>query len=316
MLPAAIQTFTLAQKQFCWSGIGVRTTASADRNMAAHRHSFFQVFFVAAGTAVHEIGDRIFHASAGSIFFVSPYTVHRVVFPADSECYVIYFNAQFLQQGFGLPEVVTQEAQLYRLPELAPFIYQAGCSYRLDPAETAEARTRCRHIEEACRLRGMFDAAQARAELVLLLTLVGKKYQGEFRQFEAAGGADHFVDKRARAAIEFLKANFQRAVTLAEVAGRVNLTGTYLTHLLKQETGQSFKQLLDRMRLEHAKNLLAYTDTPLQKIAVDSGFLDQAHFARRFRAHAELTPGQFRRRHHAPLDEEALGDVPGQMQAG
>jgi AraC-like DNA-binding protein len=306
VLPKAIQTFSLAQKQFCWSGIGVRTTASADRNMAAHRHSFFQVFFVAAGSAVHEIAGRVFEAGPGSIFFVSPYTVHRVVFPSDAECYVIYFNGEFLHRSFGVTEVSGQDANLFRLPEVAPFVYQQFCSYRLDEAENAQARERCLRIEQACRLRGFFDAAQARAELVLLLTSVGKKYSEEFARIEKSGGSEAFVDRRARDAIEFLRKNFMRPLSLGEVAAKVNLTGTYLTHLLKHETGKTFKQLLDELRLEHAKNLLAYTDTAMQRIAAESGFLDQAHFARRFKAYAHVTPGQFRRTFHSPLDEGEL----------
>ena len=311
MLSRAIQTFSLAQKQFCWSGVGVRTTETADRNMAAHRHSFFQIFFVARGRAMHEIGDRIFQAESGSIFFVRPYTIHRVVFPEDSECYVIYFSAQFLQGTATLNgEAAPQDVELYRLPELAPFVYQAFCSYKLEAAEIGEARARCLQMADACSLRGIFDASRARAELTLLLTLVGKKYLTEFKRFEqAVEGADHYIDKRAKAAIAYVKRNFNKNLALSDVARTVNLTGTYLTHLLKQETGKSFKQLLDEFRLQNSKNLLAYTDEPLQRIATESGFLDQAHFSKRFKAHENLTPGQFRKRHHSLMASDDSRDA-------
>lgn len=304
-LSRAIQTFSIAQKNFCWSGFGVRSTANAERNMAPHRHSFFQIFFVASGTAVHEIAGHTHHAKSGSIFFVQPYTVHRAVFPADSECYVVYFSANFIQQHLGLPDdAAQQELELHRLPELAPFYFQSHCAYELDPAHTAEARERCLRMLEANARRGVFDAARARSELTLLLTLVGEKYLSEFQLHERSGGVRQVIDKRARAAVAFLAQNFQRSITLDEVAAKVHLTGTYLTHLLKQETGKTYKHMLDELRLEHSKQLLAYTDAPMLKIAEDSGFLDQVHFTKRFKAYTGTTPGQYRRSHNAPLRDQ------------
>ncbi|MGR0065834.1 helix-turn-helix transcriptional regulator [Bordetella bronchiseptica] len=306
MLARAVPTFSLAQKTFCWSGFGVRSTADAQRDMAPHRHSFFQVFFVAAGTAMHEMGGRTLHMRSGSIFFVPPYMVHRVVFPVDAECYVIYFSAHFIHQHSALPDdAALQNPDLPRLPELAPFYFQQHCNYQLDPAETAEARSHCLRMLEASTRRGVFDAARARAELTLLLTLVAAKYLPDFQQLERDGAAPSLIDRRARAAVAFLAQNFQRNIALDQVAAEVHLTGTYLTQLLKQETGKTYKQLLDELRLEHSKQLLAYTDISMLKVAEDSGFLDQVHFIKRFKLYTGLTPGQYRRLHHAPLREQA-----------
>lgn len=306
-LARAVPTFSLAQKTFTWSGFGVRSTADAERNMAPHRHSFFQIFFVASGTAVHEIAGHTHHARSGSIFFVPPYTVHRVSFPPDSECHVIYFSAQFIQQHLALPDdAAHQNPELSQMPELAPFYFQSHCSYQLDAAETAEARERCQRMLDANVRRGIFDAARARAELTLLLTQVGAKYLAEFQRHERSGGVQGLIDRRARAAVAYLTQNFRRNITLDDVAAQVHLTGTYLTHLLKQETGKTYKHLLDELRLEHSKQLLAYTDVPMVKVAEDSGFLDQVHFTKRFKLYTGLTPGQYRRLHHAPLQDQTV----------
>ncbi len=296
-----LQTFSLLQKQFCWSGIGIRNTDSADPAMPPHRHSFFQVVFVADGVAVHEFGAQTLQARAGSIFFISPFVVHRLMFKPDTECYVIYFDAQFLKHGFGAPEIVAEDSQLYQMPELAPFVYQRHCSYQLSTEEIAYVRARCIRIGQACASRGFFDAVEARAELTQILTCVGKKYLDSFRNIDRASGDGHLLDQRARKAIAYLKQNFQHEVPLDEVAREVHLTGNYLTVLLKRETGRSFKQILDELRLENSKALLAYTDAPIKRIAVESGFLSQAHFARRFKSFTSITPGHFRRKHHAPM---------------
>ncbi|MDO9405082.1 MAG: AraC family transcriptional regulator [Polaromonas sp.] len=297
----SIQTFSLEHKQFCWSGVGARSTEAADPDMQPHRHSFFQIFFVAAGSANHEIGDRVYEAGPGSIFFISPYTVHRVSFPDDAECYVLYFSAHGVHEGFSPSEATAYDEQLLRRPELAPFVYQSRCSYRLDAEDIARARHLCRRIQACCLEKGPYDAAQARAEMVLLLTLVAKKYADTFKALQQDACINSVIDSRVRAALDFIHRNFARSMTLNDVATHVHLTGTYLTHLLKQELGKSFKQILDEARLENSKNLLAYTDHRMQKIAAQSGFIDQAHFAKRFKAYTHLTPGQFRRQHQSAL---------------
>jgi len=305
MLTRAVPTFSLAQKTFCWSGFGVRSTADAQRDMAPHRHSFFQIFFVAAGTAMHEMAGRTLRMRSGSIFFVPPFMAHRVVFPADADCYVIYFSAHFILQHLALPDdAAHQNPDLLRLPELAPFYFQQHCNYQLDDTETSEARAHCHRMLEASTRRGVFDAARARAELTLLMTMVAAKYLPDFQRHERAGAVPNLIDKRARAAVAFLAQNFRHNITLDQVAAEVHLTGTYLTQLLKQETGKTYKHLLDELRLEHSKQLLAYTDISMLKVAEDSGFLDQVHFIKRFKLYTGLTPGQYRRLHHAPLQEQ------------
>jgi AraC family transcriptional regulator len=56
---------------------------------------------------------------------------------------------------------------------------------------------------------------------------------------------------------------------------------------------------LRRCRLTRAAALLAQADRPLADIAADSGFFDQAHFARRFKHAYGVSPGRYRA-HAAP----------------
>lgn len=292
---------SLLHKPFCRSGIGIRDGESADPTMPAHRHSFFQVVFVAGGHAVHEIGDQVFQATAGSIFFVPPEVVHRLRYTRETECYLLYFDAAFLRQGQVLLEAVNEQSLLNQLPELAPFVYQSRCAYQLDPGEVEQMRARCKAIAKACASRTVYDAIDARAELALLLSLVGRKYLPQFRRLDQEGAEAASHDSRARKAIAFMKKNFRSNPGLEDVAREVNLSGDYLTLLLKRETGQSFKQMLDGLRLENSKSMLAYTDAPIKKIAVECGFVNPAHFARRFKSWMAVTPGHFRRRHHEHL---------------
>ena len=52
-------------------------------------------------------------------------------------------------------------------------------------------------------------------------------------------------------------------------------------------------------RLNVARKLLETTDRLLADIAQESGFYDQSHMTRAFKAIRHTTPGQYRREHRA-----------------
>jgi AraC family transcriptional regulator len=53
------------------------------------------------------------------------------------------------------------------------------------------------------------------------------------------------------------------------------------------------KEIL-RVRVEHAKTLLAETDETLKSVAADLGFRSLAHFAYVFRRETGITPAEYR----------------------
>jgi AraC family transcriptional regulator, transcriptional activator of pobA len=297
MSASAIRTFTLAEKRFCWDGFGIRTTeAGAEGDMAPHRHNFFQIFFLASGRATHEIGGQMTSASAGRIFFVSPYTIHRVQFPTDAFCYVLYIDASYLRKLVLLPHLSEDDPSSYSVPEMLPFLNHTAEGYQLNDNTAEDVQARCNRMLMASSRKGLFDQAEIRSELTLLMTSVARQQFGASRIQPADHATKSVHSRHVRAALSFLKENFHRPLCLQEVADRVHLTETYLTHLLKNETGKSFKPLLEQYRLENAKNLLCYSDLPLKSIAFASGFLDHAHFGKRFKAYTQETPAQFRKR--------------------
>jgi transcriptional regulator GlxA family with amidase domain len=64
----------------------------------------------------------------------------------------------------------------------------------------------------------------------------------------------------------------------------------------EQATGMSPLEYVHTLRLEEAKQMLEVTDQPIEAIANEVGYEDAGFFARLFRRHVELTPGQYRRR--------------------
>ncbi len=109
--------------------------------------------------------------------------------------------------------------------------------------------------------------------------------------FSAVPGKNNELIKKA---ILYLSKHYMDPLTLEDAAQQVGLNPAYFSTLFKQSCGTSFKEYLNRIRIEEAKRLLSNTDYPILSIAMSVGFEDQSYFAKVFKKYTGLTPKQFR----------------------
>jgi len=95
---------------------------------------------------------------------------------------------------------------------------------------------------------------------------------------------------------EFIAANLERELTIAQLAEVASLSQFHFARAFKAAVGQSPHQYVSAYRLDHAKELLTRWDQSLLDIAVALNFSSQANFTRAFRKSTGMTPGQYRRR--------------------
>jgi AraC family transcriptional regulator len=103
-------------------------------------------------------------------------------------------------------------------------------------------------------------------------------------------------------AVQSLETDFARDLSLAELAAQAQLSRSHFVQAFRQRTGHAPHQYLLRVRLSHARKLLAQEDQELSlsEIAAACGFSDQAHLSRHFRRAFGTTPAAFRRRQRRP----------------
>ncbi len=103
--------------------------------------------------------------------------------------------------------------------------------------------------------------------------------------------------RRMEKLIDFMNANFNRPVRLAEAAELVNMAETAFSRFFKAKTGINFVDFLNDIRLGHASRLLIDTKTSIADIAVACGFSSISNFNRTFKREKGLTPKDFRGKH-------------------
>ena len=104
--------------------------------------------------------------------------------------------------------------------------------------------------------------------------------------------------RRIQEAVVFIEANFASMMTREEVARVAGLSPFHFSRLFHALVGLTPHQYLLRCRLRNAQELLSTNEErSVADIAAETGFADQAHFARHFRSAFAKSPQEFRRAH-------------------
>jgi AraC-like DNA-binding protein len=97
-------------------------------------------------------------------------------------------------------------------------------------------------------------------------------------------------------AILYIKRNLDKPISRDQVARVCHLSPSYFSHLIKEGTGYTYSELLNRFRIDHACSLLERSSLSASEIAYSSGFNDQSYFTKVFRKIKGMPPGQYRAR--------------------
>ena len=96
---------------------------------------------------------------------------------------------------------------------------------------------------------------------------------------------------------EFIRENYaDSAISLHRVAEEVGFSPNHFSTVFSQETGQTFVEYLNAVRIEAAKQLLTCGNSRMSDIAFDVGYQDSHYFSYLFKKHIGVSPREYRSR--------------------
>ena len=97
-----------------------------------------------------------------------------------------------------------------------------------------------------------------------------------------------------RRGIAYISEHFREDITLKSVASSVGVTPSHLSRVLNKGNTSGFSELLNTLRIYHAKQLLETTNLSISEIAFESGYNSIRNFNRFFYRHLGCTPKEIR----------------------
>lgn len=106
----------------------------------------------------------------------------------------------------------------------------------------------------------------------------------------------HFTynSRRIEKAFEYMNNNYDKPITLGEVARLVSMTEVSFSRFIKKRTGNTFIDSLNEIRLGHASRMLIDTTHSVSEISYHCGFNNISNFNRIFKKKKTCTPKEFR----------------------
>lgn len=95
----------------------------------------------------------------------------------------------------------------------------------------------------------------------------------------------------------FILQNYNKDLTIDDIAENVYLTPTYLCHLYKKTTGRTLNQFILEVKMNKAKRMLTNTTLNIGEIASQLGYSNQGYFSKTFTKYFGMNPSTFRNKH-------------------
>ena len=143
-------------------------------------------------------------------------------------------------------------------------------------------------LAETLKLKENGYALRADGLLQLILAALVKISSGDVRRIRNET-PDYCAEVR-----RFIETNYQRKISVKDIAESIGLERSYLSTLFAQGTGSSIKRSLIEYRIGKARELLRSTAWTVQEIAASVGYDEYATFEKRFRLETGQSPTEFR----------------------
>jgi AraC-like DNA-binding protein len=100
---------------------------------------------------------------------------------------------------------------------------------------------------------------------------------------------------QVNALVNRIMRDYARPLSAAELAAELGMSESRFSRFFRRGTGNTFTDFVNRIRVDHAGQLLMETDRAVTHICYEVGFNNVANFNRRFLEIKGMTPSEFRR---------------------
>ncbi|MCM1507786.1 MAG: AraC family transcriptional regulator [Ruminococcus flavefaciens] len=118
-------------------------------------------------------------------------------------------------------------------------------------------------------------------------------YTNKMRRIKLNG----VFSKQIVRAVDYIICHIHSRILLNDVAEHLKISPAYLSRLFRQETGETFSEYVNRMKIEEASSLLLYTECTDIEISNMLSYSSQSYFIKVFRKYTGLTPKHYKRQY-------------------
>ena len=258
--------------------------------MPTHSHEFLELNYLLQGKCTQWIGQEKIQMKQGDLLMIDPGTGHSIDKLGEQD---ILINILIKSDAINT-KVLQRMAQRHSL--ITDFLLTVGKKnsrhrpyLHFSTADNQRISTCLSYL-----LADYFGDETPKFEKVELWLLV---ILAELEDIMSSEAGELPFNKKVIDALEIIDSEYA-SITLEGLGKQLNFNKNYLSNLLKQETGLTFKEWLTKRRLQKAYDLLIGTDKPIEKIVAELGITSPSYFFKIFKNEYGETPNHIRKKMH------------------
>ncbi len=257
-------------------------------SMEYNRHDHFEMVYVKKGEGVFEVSGQPVPIGANDILIIKPNQMHKLTVKSEAGC-------QFIVLRFKFEGRFNHEYSEVSLEDFLNFVRgkESGSYIALKVNQKNEI---INLLNKIVKEKATVEIGSDFLSYLLILELFVHLSRVLKMEWEnSIKGESPKLKELIRIAVEFIYNNFEREISVQDIANYVFLSTGYFTRAFKEETGISPINYLRKVRIDRALELLVETDLKVGEIALNVGFTNQQRFNEVFKKHLKTTPLQYRK---------------------
>ncbi|MHC4885251.1 MAG: helix-turn-helix domain-containing protein [Planctomycetota bacterium] len=254
-----------------------------------HTHDYYEFFFCTGGEGVQHLEGKDYPCRDGDLFFFPDGLIHAAS-PRTEEALsgiVLQLNAAWLTHtSDGDREALAIFDYLCQLTN------DGTIQLSLTPESTQRIRSALERMAETHT--DLIPGYRLRTKICLLELLDTLLQDPDHSEGITASFQPESLETRLANTLRFIEEHSHMALMVEEMARMACLSRSHFHALFKEETGSTFMNYLNGLRVRQAAHLLTTTQTPITAIAIQCGFPSLSHFYHTFRRLMKKTPRQIR----------------------
>lgn len=251
-----------------------------------HRHNFLEIMLVLSGRITHCIDGKTVTLSGGDILFLNKHRSHSVALADKGDVAINVIVSDRFAESLKGELGGTVFAELLK-ENSSPVGGGVFLHFRAHDRQIENLTENM--LRELCEPSPRINVLSRTVELLMVYLSEGS----EEYLLDGSLPTDS-ASKRKRAIASYLKESYKSA-SLNELAGKLYVTVPYLSRLVKEYFGKTFKELLIEERMRRARRLLTETDIPIGDVIQGVGYENDSYFHREFKKRYGTTPLALRR---------------------
>lgn len=251
-----------------------------------HRHSFFELVYIVAGTGKQCINNTKFNYKEGHFFLVTPQDSHSFEIQSPTQFFFIRFNAVYIKNESHKNELIQRLEMVLRNAKHDPGCILKNTSDQLIVAPLMQALIR-EHLN-----RDLYHNELIAHYINTLLVIVARNISLTLPE-----SFNESTEEKALDILQYIQSNIYQPEKLRaeQISKHFGISESYLSRYFKKHSNENFQQYILSYKLKLIENRLLHSNMRMSEIADEFGLTDKSHLNRLFKKYKGMNPSDFKK---------------------